>query len=92
MKKVIDGITKDWGERLYYLPVKGGKSKNVRSGGGITAPAKASGPATREKIARTVNKTPEEVMVNISDGGKNMQHIKVFPKFRPCTGSFFGSE
>ena len=74
-KKVIDGIIKDWGERLYAAPVKGRKGKNVRSGGSATAPTKASGPATREKVARTANKAPE-VMVKISGGGKNMKHIK----------------
>jgi hypothetical protein len=74
-KKVIDGIIKDWGEQLYSAPVKGRKGKNVRSGGSTTAPTKASGPATREKVARTANKAPE-VMVKISGGGKNMKHIK----------------
>jgi hypothetical protein len=75
MKIVIDGIIKDWGERLYSAPVKGGKGKNVRSGGSTTAATKASGPSTREKVARTANKAPE-VMVKISGGGKNMKHIK----------------
>ena len=74
-KKVIDGIIKDWGERLYAAPVKGRKGKNIRSGGSITEPTKASGPATWEKVARTANKAPE-VMVKISGGGKNMKHIK----------------
>lgn len=75
MSKIIDGVIKDWGDRLYYAPVKGKKGKNVRSGGRTTAPSKASGPATREKVARTANKAPE-VMVKISGGGKNMKHIK----------------
>lgn len=79
MSVEIDGNLKDWGERLYYPPVKGRKGRNVRSGGS-TKPAKPSpkpsGPATREKVARTARKTPE-VMVKISGGGKNMKHIKV---------------
>ncbi len=78
MSVEIDGIIKDWGDRLYYPPVKGRKGRNVRSGGS-TKPAKPSpkpsGPATREKVARTARKTPE-VMVKISGGGKNMKHIK----------------
>lgn len=75
---VIDGIIKDWGERLYYSPVVGSKGKNIRSGGRVVkarpAPVSSSS-AIRAKIARTVKKTPE-VMVKISGGGKNMQHIK----------------
>lgn len=76
-KVVIDGIIKDWGERLHYAPVKGSKGRNVRSGGSTkpAKPAKPSGPATKEKVARTAKKTAE-VMVKISGGGKNMKHIK----------------
>lgn len=76
-KTVIDGIIKDWGDRLYAAPVKGRASRNVRSGGSTTAPKKnsSSGLATREKIKRTANKAPE-VMVKVSGGGKNMKHIK----------------
>lgn len=77
MSTVVDGVIKDWGERLFYAPVKGKKGRNVRSGG-KTKPAvaaKPSGPATREKVARTAKKTPE-VMVKISGGGKNMARIK----------------
>lgn len=77
-KNVIDGIIKDWGERLYYSPVKGSKGRNIRSGGSTkaaTSAPKPSGPATREKVARTAKKSPE-VMVKISGGGKNMKHIK----------------
>lgn len=75
-KVVIDGVIKDWGERLFYSPVKGSKGKNIRSGGSTRqAKPSPSGPATREKIARTAKKTPE-VMVKVSGGGRNMQHIK----------------
>lgn len=77
-KKVIDGIIKDWGERLHYSPVKGSKGRNIRSGGKTTPARPAprpSGPATQEKVARTAKKSPE-VMVKISGGGKNMQRIK----------------
>lgn len=76
-KTVIDGIIKDWGERLFYSPVKGSKGRNIRSGGSTKAakPSPPSGPATKEKVARTAKKTAE-VMVKISGGGKNMKHIK----------------
>lgn len=77
-KTVIDGIVKDWGERLSYSPVKGSKGRNIRSGGSTTAAKpvpKPSGPATTAKVARTAKKTAE-VMVKISGGGKNMKHIK----------------
>lgn len=77
-KTVIDGIIKDWGERLHYAPVKGSKGRNIRSGGSTKAATPAprpSGPATKEKVARTAKKTAE-VMVKISGGGKNMKHIK----------------
>lgn len=75
MSKTVDGVIKDWGERVFYPTLKGKKGKNVRSGGKTKEPVKASGPATREKIALTVKKAPE-VMVKVSGGGKNMQHIK----------------
>jgi hypothetical protein len=76
-KIVIDGIIKDWGDRLYYTPLKGSQGRNIRSGGKTKAATRtpASGPATREKVARTAKKTAE-VMVKISGGGKNMKHIK----------------
>ena len=76
-KNIIDGITKDWGDRLHYSPVKGARGRNIRSGG-ATRPAQSaplSSLATKEKIARTTKKTAE-VMVKISGGGKNMKHIK----------------
>lgn len=76
-KKVIDGIIKDWGDRLYYSPVKGAKGRNIRSGG-ATRPAESasiSSVATKERVARTAKKTAE-VIVKISGGGKNMKHIK----------------
>ncbi len=76
-KTVIDDIVKDWGERLHYSPVKGSKGRNIRSGGSVKTakPTRPSGPATKEKVARTAKKTAE-VMVKISGGGKNMKHIK----------------
>lgn len=81
MSKTIDGIIKDWGERADYGRVKGRAVKNVRGGKGKparppSAPSQPkAGPATREKLARTVRKAPE-VLVKISGGGKNMTRIK----------------
>lgn len=76
MTKNSDGIFKDWGERVDYSPVKGRKGKNIRSGKSTYSPAeKPSGPATREKFARTTKRVPE-VMVKITGGGKNMNHIE----------------
>jgi hypothetical protein len=72
----IDGIIKDWGDRLDYGRVRGRKGRNAR--GGRTKheepPPKASGTA-RAQLIRTIIKTPE-VMVKISGGGKNMCRIK----------------
>ena len=76
MTKNSDGIFKDWGERVDYSPVKGRKGKNIRSGKSADSePEKPSGPATREKLARTTKRVPE-VMVKITGGGKNMKHIE----------------
>jgi hypothetical protein len=77
-KIVIDGILKDWGDRLFYPPLKGRKGRNVRGGSRkrlAQLVPKLSGTTMREVLARTAKKTPE-VMVKISGGGKNMQHIK----------------
>lgn len=77
-KTVIDGVSKDWGERLYYSPVKGSKGRNIRSGGSTKAAKPSPRPswrATKEKVARTARKTAE-VIVKVSGGGKNMMHIK----------------
>jgi len=76
----IDGIIKDWGERLHYSPLKGAKGRNIRSGGNIKPAKRApkpSGPATRARVARTAKKTPE-VMVKIPPGRgcRNMAQIK----------------
>ena len=88
---VVDGVFKEWGDRIDYRPisvrhvrnVKGGvinKKKVVSSGGGGSSSsrpssASTSGGSVRAKLTRTVNKSPE-VMVKISGGGKNMGAIK----------------
>lgn len=78
MSKVIDGIIRDWGDRVAPKKVKRGKKQRSIRGGKLDfgkAPpvAKRSEPRTRLKL--TMQKAPE-VLVKISGGGKDMRHIK----------------
>lgn len=78
MNRVVDGVLKDWGDRLSYGKVKKGKKqRNIRGGkldfGKVAPPPKRSEPRTKLKL--TMQKAPE-VMVKISGGGKSMRHIK----------------
>lgn len=78
MSKVVDGIIKDWGDRVGYGKVKRAKKqRNIRGGkldfGKAPPVVKRSEPRTRLKL--TMQKAPE-VMVKISGGGKSMRHIK----------------
>lgn len=78
MSKVVDGIIKDWGDRIVPKKVKRGKKQRTIRGGkldfGKALPvAKRSEARTRLKL--TMQKAPE-VMVKISGGGKDMRHIK----------------
>jgi hypothetical protein len=84
-KRAVDGVLKDWGERLFYSRVRGKKGKNVLGGRKAGPPAastssQAAGPATRERLVRTLNKAPE-VMVKITGGGKNMQQIETHMRY-----------
>lgn len=77
MSTVIDGVIKEWGDRLYYSSVKPRKGNNLR-GGSLTSPhprKPKSVSCLRDCLLRTVNRTPE-VMVKITGGGKNMGAIK----------------
>ncbi len=78
MSTIVDGVLKDWGERLAYGKVKKGKKqRNIRGGKldfGKAAP-KARRIEPRNKLKLTMQKAPE-VMVKISGGGKSMRHIK----------------
>ena len=75
--KVIDGIIKDWGERLNYERLKPRKCRNIRGGEMAhgNGAFKRSGGITKNKLIKAVRKVPE-VMVKISGGGKGMSHIK----------------
>lgn len=73
-KREIDGVLKDWGERVDYGRVQGRQGKNI-AGGRYSKPAPEKKPAGREKLEATVRKAPE-VMVKISGGGKDMRSIK----------------
>lgn len=77
MSTVVDGVLKEWGDRLYYTNVKArpapktvgkGKAKNV-------APKARPVRNVRATLARTVKRVPE-VLVKISGGGKDMSRIK----------------
>ncbi|WP_287496931.1 relaxase/mobilization nuclease domain-containing protein [Pandoraea sp. CB10b_02] len=79
MSRVIDGILKEWGELLYYAPVRGRLARRTVTHSRVTQsikPLKAAGTARiREKLALTTHRVPE-VMVKISGGGKGMRQIK----------------
>src|SRR6185312_8647028 len=73
---VIDGILREWGDFLFYKPPKKGSVRTVR---GFKKQEEKSqfffAVPLRKKLALTTAKAPE-VMVKISGGGKNLQHIK----------------
>lgn len=78
MSIVIDGILKDWGERLNYGEVKPRKGKNIRGGSAkmqSRASKKLSAPSMNGVLKGIAKKAPE-VMVKITGGGKNMGQIK----------------
>lgn len=79
MSQVIDGVLKEWGDRLHYKKLKGRKAKRMPFGQKVPAAGAARSAATaksaRATLSRTVRKAPE-VMVKISGGGKCMKAIK----------------
>lgn len=80
MAVVIDGVLKEWGDRLYYIRTRarpaprnvcGGKPKKPKP-----APRSSNGAGiVRAALKRTAKKTPE-VMVKVTGGGKSMSRIK----------------
>ncbi|WP_313388082.1 relaxase/mobilization nuclease domain-containing protein [Achromobacter aegrifaciens] len=79
MSRVIDGILKDWGERIYAKPVTSSKAKRTVTRSRTSPPSKPlllTGSArVRDKLMLTTRKAPE-VMVKISGGGKGMAQVK----------------
>lgn len=75
MSKTIDGIIKEWGERLNYGRVHGRKTRNI-TGGRINKPSPyKTTTSARGRLQATIRKAPE-VMVKITGGGKDMARIK----------------
>jgi hypothetical protein len=78
VKKVVNGVIRDWGEQVGERGLKGRKGLNIRKGQSSNrkSPSKKSSTpmSTKAKLKLTINKTPE-VMVKISGGGKNMGAI-----------------
>lgn len=88
MSKVIDGLIKEWGDRLYYSTVKPRKGNNLRNGPSPTSrsPRPRSVSYLNDCLVRTVDRVPE-VMVKISGGGKNMGSIKAHIAYISRNGS-----
>lgn len=74
VKRKVDGVIKDWGERVDYGRVQGRKGRNI-VGGRYFKSAPVKTPVGREKLLPIVRKVPE-VMVKISGGGRDMYSIK----------------
>ena len=70
----IDGIQKEWGDRVGYGKVKARRGRNVQ-GGQYFRPAPKPKLTPAERLQSVLKKSPE-VMVKISGGGKDMLHIK----------------
>ncbi len=73
----IDGVLKEWGDRLFYTPIRprGAKRTITRTTVAVSAHPKPRTPTrTRHQLTETIRKTPE-VMVKISGGGKGMRQI-----------------
>lgn len=79
----IDGVLKEWGDRLYYTKPKGRAAQATVCGHKPKKSATATGtggggksPASiRRSLALTIKKAPE-VMVKVTGGGKCMSKIK----------------
>lgn len=80
MATYIDGVLKEWGDRLYFVTIKGRAAPKTVCGHRPKSAAPKAGrvravSAVREALVRTAKKMPE-VMVKISGGGKDMRGIK----------------
>jgi len=79
MAVIIDGVLKEWGDRLYYVNTRARPApKNVcgyRPQTAQIAAHKTTADSVRAALKRTVRKVPE-VMVKISGSSKSMSRIK----------------
>lgn len=74
----IDGVLKEWGDRLYYTKVKSRRPKRNKAGFPVKPSGKAgagakpagSGAGQRQRIKATTKRVPE-VMVKITQGRKD---------------------
>lgn len=73
-RPVIEGVLKDWGDRLHYGHVKGTKGRNITGGRSADKPAARKRASARKKLIATLRKAPE-VMVKITGSGKDMRSI-----------------
>ena len=65
---VIDGVLKDWGERLFPTSVAGKRGKNIRGG---AARARKAQPSIGLRAHLVTAKKAPEVLVKVSGGGRN---------------------
>lgn len=73
----IDGVLKNWGDRLYYEKVRGVGQTNIfgKRAKSVVAYRGSSANGVRRKIYLTAKKTPE-VMIKVTGGGKSISAIK----------------
>lgn len=79
MSQFIDGVLKDWGERIFYPQVKGRIGRRTVTRSTVSHSPKQTGMTgsarVREKLS-LATRHASEVMVKISGGGKGMRQIK----------------
>jgi hypothetical protein len=71
----IDGVLKDWGDRILPDEVHGRRPRNLRGGRRPSAKKPGSKVGLRGRLALTVKKAPE-VLVKVSGGGRNAGAIR----------------
>jgi|WetSurMetagenome_2_1015567.scaffolds.fasta_scaffold01448_13 hypothetical protein len=79
---IVDGVLKQWGDRLFYEPVKAkrvkspvGFSRKKPSGGNSAGRSASSADRVRKMLSLTAKKTPE-VLVKISKARKGSAAVK----------------
>ncbi|MDR1709109.1 MAG: relaxase/mobilization nuclease domain-containing protein [Candidatus Accumulibacter sp.] len=78
MSQTVDGVLKDWGDRIYPRPVVRRRGRNVMGGPALPRPEarKPVTPATARKILSITAGRAPEVLVKISGGGRNIRRVK----------------